>query len=347
MNRIAWIWGVFIFVLVLILAYEQRNELVHALPYLQKANYSLLLLSSLLEVLYYVLQALATQWLYTTYNKKPRLVILTLALLQAAMLNEVFPTSGASGTVGFIYWAKRLGYGLQDTIKVNIWLSLLSYVALVPMIALSITAMFSLPLNAQHMIGGALEVFAIVSIVLVFIFAFSFWQRKRKQRRTIIVMHSDNHFWGKWLSRLWKKIDTIQHTVHTWFNEEIGHESQRLRKQLRKFILTTMLLASIYLVRMAMLEISFLALHTQIPLSTIAYAYALTLLFSLVSFSPTTLGVVEVALVTCLGWFNTTPSMSIAAMILYRLVSYWLPIPLGILSQWWLRRLPVQDSEIG
>lgn len=347
MNRIAWIWGVFLFVLVAILAYEQRDELFHALPYLQKANYSLLVLSSLLEVLYYVLQALAIQWLFKTYNKKPSIVVLTVALLQAAMLNEVLPSSGASGTVGFIYWAKRLGYGLQDTIKVNIWLSVLSYIAIVPMIALSIAAMFSLPPNARRMIIGALEIFAIVSIVILSIVALAFWQRKRTQNHTIIPRKMGNRFLGKWLSVFLKKTDKIQHTVLTWFNEEIGHEWQRLRMQLRKFILATVALAMIYLVRMAMLDVSFLALHTQIPLSTIVYAYALTLLFSLVSFSPTTLGVVEVALVTCLGWFGTTPAMSIAAMILYRLVSYWLPIPLGLLSQWWLRQLPVQDSEIG
>ncbi len=347
MNRIAWMWGVLLFVFVLILAYEQRNELVHALPYLQKANYSLLLLSSLLEVLYYVLQALATQWLYMTYNKKPRLAVLTLALLQAAMLNEILPSSGASGTLGFIYWAKRLGYGLQDTIKVNIWLSVLSYIAIVPMIALSIAAMFSLPPNAQHLIGGALEVFAIVTLVLLFIVVFSLWQRKRTQNREMAPRNNYNRLFGKWLAMLWQRIDTLQHTVRTWFNEEIGHESQRFRRQRPKFLLAITMLAMIYLVRMAMLEISFLALHTQIPLSTIAYAYALTLLFSLMSFSPTTLGVVEVALVTCLGWFGTTPAVSIAAMILYRLVSYWLPIPLGLLSHWWLRQLPVQDSEIG
>lgn len=67
-------------------------------------------------------------------------------------------------------------------------------------------------------------------------------------------------------------------------------------------------------------------------------AYAISTLFGLVGVSPGGLGFVEVGAVAVLVSFGTAVGVAAAAVVVFRVLQFWLPLTVGALVSWWLRR---------
>jgi uncharacterized protein (TIRG00374 family) len=63
--------------------------------------------------------------------------------------------------------------------------------------------------------------------------------------------------------------------------------------------------------------------------SLVLLAYVVSVCFSLIPFTPGGLGFVEAGLVATLALAGIRPSHALVATLLYRLVAFWLPIPVG------------------
>lgn len=337
-------WGAAILILVGVLAWQQRGEILKALPYLAHANAELLVVIVLLESLYFWLQGWAVRKLYSLYDREVPTLPLMGMFVTATMMNEVLPTSGASGTAAFIVWGERLGYGLGDTVKVSVWLSLLSYATLGPILVICTRALYVLPTGAKAVlvaalwvVGASVAIFGLVSLAIwAFVHGEDHSQSVRARFRAFTLSN---------LGPVLLRVGGWRNHARSYTSAELSKEWSRARAKPGGLYLSFALLTAVYGVRILMLQLCFTALHQTLPLSTAAYVYALTLLFSLVSFSPTTLGVVEVALTTTLGWFGTALPVAVAGMLLYRLASFWLPIPAGVAFQWWLGRLAKRENS--
>ncbi|MDQ4103598.1 MAG: flippase-like domain-containing protein, partial [Actinomycetota bacterium] len=67
-------------------------------------------------------------------------------------------------------------------------------------------------------------------------------------------------------------------------------------------------------------------------------AYAISTLFGLVGVSPGGLGFVEVGAVAVLVSFGTAVGVAAAAVVVFRVLQFWLPLAVGALVSWRLRR---------
>ncbi|MGH3777169.1 MAG: lysylphosphatidylglycerol synthase transmembrane domain-containing protein [Pseudonocardiaceae bacterium] len=67
-------------------------------------------------------------------------------------------------------------------------------------------------------------------------------------------------------------------------------------------------------------------------------AYAISTLFGIVGVSPGGLGFVEVGAVAVLAAFGTSVGVAAAAVVVFRVLQFWLPVVVGALVSWWLRR---------
>lgn len=63
-------------------------------------------------------------------------------------------------------------------------------------------------------------------------------------------------------------------------------------------------------------------------------AYAITTLFGIVGVSPGGLGFVEVGAVAVL----VSVGIAAAAVVVFRVLQFWLPVAVGVVVSWWLRR---------
>ncbi|MCY0875863.1 MAG: lysylphosphatidylglycerol synthase transmembrane domain-containing protein [Firmicutes bacterium] len=335
------LWAFGLLALTLSLVFKERAQVAQALPLLWHADLWILAVTASCEVVFFVLQAVAAFLLFRLYGKKTRVTALTALLFIATMINEVLPTAGVSGTAGFIYWCERLGYGLRDSLAVNIWMTVLSYLALVPVALVCVRAVILLPGVPGRLIANMLELAVLfVGLIALAIFLVYRIAKRMSHRQNTVAPPLDmenstgiRYYVLQRLMRIWRRARafTASHTTR-----ELSKEWRQARHHPVPLLLSTLLLASIYAVRIIMLRLCMHAIGNDLSWSHALFVYCLTLMFSVVSLAPTTLGVVELALTTTMSWFGVPLPAAVAGTVLYRLSSFWLPIPVGLLCQWTL-----------
>ncbi len=80
------------------------------------------------------------------------------------------------------------------------------------------------------------------------------------------------------------------------------------------------------------------AFHGNLGFEAALAAYAISLLFSMIAITPSGLGFVETSLSVLLISFGMPRQDAIATALGYRLFEFWLPVLLGAISLWWVRR---------
>lgn len=96
------------------------------------------------------------------------------------------------------------------------------------------------------------------------------------------------------------------------------------------------------------LEASLLAVGADIDPLLVLLAYVTAATLSMIPITPGGLGFVEAGLTGVLALAGATPDEAVLATLLYRLFSYWLPIPLGLgASIWFSRRYRTSPAGAG
>jgi uncharacterized protein (TIRG00374 family) len=85
------------------------------------------------------------------------------------------------------------------------------------------------------------------------------------------------------------------------------------------------------------------SLHAGINLEIALIGYVLSLLFSMIAFTPAGLGLVEASLSVLLISFGVPQANAIAVAVTFRLFDFWLPVALGIASLMIVKR---QSQEV-
>src|SRR4051794_1063821 len=93
-----------------------------------------------------------------------------------------------------------------------------------------------------------------------------------------------------------------------------------------------MLAAVNWLGDIACLAMAYLAVGVAIPWRGVLLAYGAAQLAANLPVTPGGLGVVEGSMTIALVAYGGAEASTVAAVLLYRLVSFWLPIPLGYLA---------------
>ena len=89
----------------------------------------------------------------------------------------------------------------------------------------------------------------------------------------------------------------------------------------------------------------FLALRYQPGFGPLAVAYAAANIASAIPLTPGGLGVIEVTLVAITVGFGAPRATAVLAVLGYRIVNYWLPLPPGAVAYLRLRLRPSADGK--
>lgn len=93
-----------------------------------------------------------------------------------------------------------------------------------------------------------------------------------------------------------------------------------------------------YASNIATLIFSFLAFGILPSIPLIVFAYSAALIFSKITLAPAGIGATEATLILIFLEAHVDPNLTVAAVIVYRLISFWLPIPAGMFSFYTLRK---------
>jgi uncharacterized protein (TIRG00374 family) len=107
------------------------------------------------------------------------------------------------------------------------------------------------------------------------------------------------------------------------------------KKKIPKLLLTSTMF---YLANMATLYFAFWVFGSRPEITVLIFGYTVALVLSIFSLMPETPGVMEACLILVFVTLGFPSHIALFATLLYRLFAYWLPLPLGIVSYFRLKK---------
>ena len=289
--------------------YGERGQLSGTTKVLASATLGLVVVGFGLEVLSDVSYALMTYYLLPT-----RLADITRrwflgASLAAIAMNDSIPL-GAGFSVAYLYRKLRgRGCSVLEATAALLAGNLLAIVALLVLLGIVLVA----HTQATSVLSG------VDIVILLLLLLLAAGAIVRIDRFLVLA------FWAA---------SCVRSLLH--MKVEATQENRRSAGQMR-FSRPALLKSSFgalgnWLFDLATLVLSLIAVHAHVGLIGVTAAYVLGALAANLPITPGGLGVVEGSITVALVAFGGAPSAMFAAVLLYRLVSFWIWIPIGWIS---------------
>ncbi len=101
-----------------------------------------------------------------------------------------------------------------------------------------------------------------------------------------------------------------------------------------------------WLADLGALGLAFLSLGVAIPWRGLLLAYAVGQVAASLPLLPGSVGVAEAAMALALVAIGTRPAAAVGVVLVYRLISFWLPLPIGLWFWAGTRRMEGQPLEL-
>jgi uncharacterized protein (TIRG00374 family) len=95
--------------------------------------------------------------------------------------------------------------------------------------------------------------------------------------------------------------------------------------------------AGFWAANLGILWASFKAFDLQVPLAVVVQGFFLGMVANLIPFAPGGVGAVDAGMIGAFVLFGLPEATVFAAVLIYRLIAFWLPIPLGVIAFFQLR----------
>ena len=281
-----------------------------------KINYGWIFAALFAQVFQYIgdgwLSQLLLQIVGIHMNMKDTFRIASINVFAAQLL----PVGEAGGLAAAYHFYKKLGVHPEKFIFLAICWTGITHVLLILLFIVPTFFLPELPIAALNT-SLIIITFAVIAVIIAIIYLF---------RKKLF------HKMEKWLGKYnWAK------PFFTFIR------NRKIYGKLLKshpWLLFLGLLASLiyYAANIATLSFSFLAFGIMPSLSLIIFTYAASLIFSKITLAPAGIGASEATLILIFLAAHVDPKITIGAVIIYRLITFWLPIPAGSYSYYSLKK---------
>lgn len=267
-------------------------------------------------------QYLGDGWLSKTLLKMIGIPMSFVNTVRIASLNvfaaHLLPVGQAGAIATIYYFYKKLGVKDHHYIFLSLsWSSITSF-TLFMILTVALVSLPRLPNLPLHVPDAVIVFLAVLTLI------------------SIPIVTGRKHLWPR-VSNYVKKLSIYKGFID--FGKNISYYRKSILSN--KILLVQAFIAAFiyYLTNVATLIFSFLTFGSLPDLSVITVAYALSLIAGLISLAPGGIGATEATMVLIFLQFNVDPTLTIAATLLFRLISFWLPIPAGAISYLSLKRI--------
>ena len=216
----------------------------------------------------------------------------------ASLGYRLFTASGVGGTdVGFAMAAQ--GMGSAVVLNFLLWLGLL----------------ISIPLRGFNPVYGTA---AVLGVLLIAFFAVLVVLLTRGQERAADIVKA-----------VARRLPYISEERAERAFRQLGRRVHDLTADRSLLLRAVGWAAANWLLDAASLWLFLAAFGQRVPLDGLLVAYGLANVLAAIPVTPGGLGVVEGVLIPTLAWFHVTRGVAILGVLAWRLVNFWLPIPVG------------------
>ena len=299
------------------------SELEHTVATLQQGKPAFILLAFMIQIGWFFLVGIIYRSLYGLLGMEESILNLTKVAAAATFVNVVMPTVGVGGIAIFVNAAKKDGHPTGKVTLAAALFVLFDYAAFLAVLALGwIVLIRRNDLDAGE-ITASLILLAIASVL-----AFTLYLGFRSAEAM-----------GDFLARLARLVNAILRPFirREYLREERAYEfahemadglsslPDKPRGLLKPFLLA--LLSKGLLV--SVLLCAFLAFQVPFSGGTVIGGFAIGYLFTIVSPTPSGIGVVEGALPLALRSLRVIWSQAVVITIVYRAMTFWVPLGVG------------------
>ncbi len=228
---------------------------------------------------------------------------------------HILPVGEAGGMAAAYHFYKKLGVDTEKFIFLSICWTAITHILLI--------LLFIIPSFFLQNITAALNTSIIfISIMIV----------------TLVILSI--YIGRKHLFRKLQKLLGKYKWAKPFFSFAKNRKMYLKRLKQHPWLIAKSIVASLiyYASNIATLAFSFLALGTLPSMTLIVFAYAAALLFSKITLAPAGIGAAEASLILIFLGAHIDPTIAIGATLIYRFISFWLPIPAGFISFYSLKK---------
>ena len=224
---------------------------------------------------------------------------------------HILPVGDAGMIAATFFFYRKLGVPATNIIFLALLWPIFGGIVL---LTLFLTSLFFLPMTPNLSFQPSFVSLTVINILTI-IGIIIFWKRKTVIRKLTVFL---------------LKFPAFHEIVKFKHNLPVYRKSF-LRNKL--YVAEALIAAVLYYVsNILTLIFSFIAFGSLPPLSVIIFAYVLSLLAGWVTLAPAGIGAAEATLILVFLHFNVDATLSLATVLVFRLITFWLPIPFGALA---------------
>lgn len=230
---------------------------------------------------------------------------------------HLFPIGEAGALATSFYFYRKLGVDRQSLIFLSVAWAATTTIILVLML---LAAIIFLP----HLPRVPLHISNIVAYLTAALLA------------AVIAIYLKRDFFLPKLKKYFGRLKLFSEILKFFTNLKVHRQVLLANKPL---VAKALFAAFIYYAtNIATLSFAFLIFGKLPNLMVVTVAYFLSLIAGWITLAPAGLGATDASLILIFLQFGFDPAQSVAASLLFRLISFWLPIPFGIISYASLRK---------
>lgn len=328
-RQVAQIYKIILLLLSVIfvfLIFKQFGDLTRAIETLSRGSWYFILPVLGIQVLAIVNKGAFYHTLYDYFKVKDTLWRHIKMALSANFLNLAAPSGGLAGMAIYVAQARKHGVSKSRSTFINFFAYFLYY-AVFTLILLF--GLFYLMLNHQlyqYQVVTASILFGM--IILIVIVAITVIEKAARLNKLFGIMAKLINF----ISKFFKRKKLVDDEDISALSKEIHSCLRYIQVRWKALWLPVFHVFLAEAIDIMTLYYLFLAFKYPIYPGILITAYAICVLFTLVSITPGGIGVVEAAMLFVLSNLGVPVELAAVAVLGFRIIGYWIPFGLGFLS---------------
>lgn len=326
----------FAFALILMLAVifvmARTAEVSSIIDTLKEADWRFIVLAVFVLGVWFLTTALCYWSIYRAMDMEEKLGHLALTAAGAYFVNVVAPSGGVGGIAVFASEAKRKGISRARVMVATAVVVLMDYIGFMIMLGLGLIVLWRRSsISSTELVATA---FMVTFISVLGSLLYKGMKSAEGLGNTLASM-------ARRLNRmLWPFLH--REYIAEYRAHEFAHDASgglhRLRYQPKGLLLPAALAFLGKLLLVIIFLVTFLAFKVPFSAGTIIGGWSISYLFTIVSPTPGGMGVVEGLLPLSLVTLNVPLGAATVITLMYRGITFWLPLLLGMLAFRWLVR---------
>lgn len=305
---------------------SQGGELADLFRLLPRVRPYPLALAVLLQLLFFLDQAALYQALYAVLGYSLPLGRLYLITVASAAAGRLVPVGTPAGVAVFAAEASREGVSSWESVLNNALYYLFDYLAFFLFLAGGLLFLFTNARLASGQLIAAAVLFALIlASVLGLYLAVSF-------QRTFCRWTERGLSWANSVGRKYRGRDLLDAGKVLAGLQQSLAQLQNLGKKRGRLAQVFAGSAMLQVIDLAVLYVLFRALRQPVSPGILVAGFGLATLFAHITFVPNGMGVYAASMAWVYASLGVPRPVATMVALLYRVITFWLPIPLGILA---------------